>query len=179
MYKRQGKLYPDAEYLPCSDFPKVIDTLKNQQADLAILPIENSTSSNVHDSVDLVINNQLQIVAETFLPINFDLIGLKTSKLTEIKRVIIHPQAAKQCLKILDASDYEILTANSNTQAQHAVLEKNDPTLAAISTSDLISDQLETFIKDVNDHQHNFTRFIAVSLNNPQRLVTLQKYLPY
>jgi len=58
------------------------------------LPIENSYAGSVHQNFFLFLKYPLQIVGEFYLPIRHALLGL--GDLSEIKKVISHPQALMQ-----------------------------------------------------------------------------------
>lgn len=155
---------PKNEHLTaCSTFEEVVEQLTDDHH-LGILPIENSISNNVHQVIDLIIKNQLSIVDEAFLSVNFNLVGLASSNIAQIKTVIAHPMAAVQCENILKSLGVKVLNSKSNIHSQELLLSKNDPTYAAL-TNELIveSDSLQIFQSNVADYQHNYTRFVVVS----------------
>merc|ERR1711941_169036 len=67
------------------------------EADFAMSPVENSTAGRVEEIYRLIPKMQLHITEEHFEPIKHCLIGLKDSKLSDLKYVSSHPQALAQC----------------------------------------------------------------------------------
>lgn len=154
---------PKEEHLiSCASFDEVVEQLTDDHH-LGILPIENSISNNVHQVIDLIIKNQLSIVEEAYLAVNFNLVGLAKSNIDLIKTVIAHPMAAVQCENIIKSLGLKVLNSKSNIHSQELLLTKNDPSFAAL-TNELIvdSDNLEIFQSNVADYQHNYTRFVVV-----------------
>src|SRR6266853_3916620 len=89
--------YPDAEPLPCPTFEDALAAIASGEADLGMIPIENSVAGRVADIHHLMPSAGLHIIAETFLPIRNQLLALKGVRLTEIKSVESHIMALGQC----------------------------------------------------------------------------------
>src|SRR3954470_3024964 len=77
--------YPDAEAVPCATFEDAFAALSSGEADLGMIPIENSVAGRVADIHHLMPDSKLHIVAEHFMPVRHQLLGVKGSKLDGIK----------------------------------------------------------------------------------------------
>lgn len=140
----------------------IADALKNE-TDLGILPLENSISSNVHQSVDLILNYGLTIIQEAYLNINFDIVGLRNTDLKKIKKVIAHPMAFLQCQQILKGLNAQTQNANSNISSQYDIIQENSLETIAISTKNLVDqEKLVTLKTNISDFYNNHTRFVVV-----------------
>src|SRR5689334_21478689 len=76
--------YPDAEALPCATFEDALTAISSGEADLGMIPIENSVAGRVADIHHLLPASGLYIVGEWFLPIHQQLMAPKGTRLTDI-----------------------------------------------------------------------------------------------
>ena len=87
--EQAGKeLYPEADSLPCSTFEEMFEQVRIGKADAAMVPIENSLAGRVADTQRLIPESNLKITAEYFLEVNHNLMGIKGSKISNIKRTL-------------------------------------------------------------------------------------------
>ncbi len=88
---------PDHLAIPCRTFEEVIDAVREGRADLAMLPVENSTYGRVADIHRLLPESGLHIVDEAFVRVRIALMGLPGARLDDIRHVRAHlvliPQA--------------------------------------------------------------------------------------
>lgn len=80
---------PNCKALPCKSFEDVIYSVNNNVADLAMLPVENTTYGRVADIHRLLPGSGLHIIDEVFTRVRINLLGLpgKSSKISnQLKR---------------------------------------------------------------------------------------------
>jgi prephenate dehydratase len=170
---------PHAMAIPRPTFEQAVAAVRDGEADLCIIPIENSLMGRIADIHHLLPDAGLHIVGEHFLPIRHQLLGLKGAKLADIKRVFSQGPALAQCLKLI--RDHKLKAENWHDTAGSArhVAELKDPTAAAIASSlagDLYG--LEIIKANVEDESHNRTRFLIMSRepddapNDGSRIIT-------
>src|ERR1043165_8373960 len=92
-------LYPDASELPCTGFEQALDAVALGDADLAVIPVDNSAAGRVADVHHLLPESGLFIVGEYFLAIRFDLMGVAGATLDQVECVRSHVHALGQCRK--------------------------------------------------------------------------------
>jgi prephenate dehydratase len=97
------EVYPDLEPMPCPTFEDVFQAAASGEAQLAMIPVENSIAGRVADIHHLLPTSPLQIIAEHFMPIRFQLMGLKGSSLQQIKAAHSHIMGLGQCRNFLRA----------------------------------------------------------------------------
>jgi len=131
--------------------------------DYGVLPLENSTSCNVHESFDLILDHKLSIIAEVYLEISFSLYGKKESNIKNIDTVYAHPMAAKQCQKLLSELNCTVITANSNLAACDLLGKDTNDHAAAIAPKDMEIPEVDCLQSNIADSKHNYTRFVIVS----------------
>src|SRR5512140_860464 len=85
--------YPDAEPLPCPTFEDALAVIASGEADLGMIPIENSVAGRVADIHHLLPQSALFIVGEYFLPIRHQLMAPRGASLDDIKTVESHVHA--------------------------------------------------------------------------------------
>jgi len=159
-----NQAYPELEPLPCSTFEDCFAAVEKGEADLAMIPVENTIAGRVSDIHSLLPGTNLQIVAEYYLPIRFQLMALPGVKLEEVKKARSHIMGLGQCRKFLRAHGIDSVTASDTAGAAHEVAESGDRTVAAIAPR-LAAEVygLEILAEDIEDAAHNTTRFVIMS----------------
>src|SRR5512136_1645936 len=93
-----------AERLPEPTFADAYEAVLSGEADAALLPIENSLEGSVGAVLDLLVHRPgLLIRREIMLPVEQHLLAPAGTKLSEIARVLSHPQPLGQCAAFLRA----------------------------------------------------------------------------
>jgi prephenate dehydratase len=156
--------FPALTPLPCVTFDDAFAAVKEGEAKLAMIPIENNLAGRVADVHHLLPAAGLYIVGEHFMPIRFQLMAPKGAPLAGVKRVRSHIQALGQCRGKLKALKVATLTTVDTAGAAREVAELNDPTEAALAPE--IAAQiygLDIVARDMADRADNTTRFIILS----------------
>lgn len=165
-YHEQAALetFPDAKTIPCETFDDTFHAAQNGDADLAIIAVDNTLAGRVADVHRLLPQSGLHIVGETFLPIKHALIGLKGSKIEDLTDIHSHIHALPQCDKIIQELNLKKHVQSDTAGAARGLIEMNDPTQCAIASAlaAKIYD-LEILKNDIQDADHNTTRFLYVS----------------
>src|SRR5581483_10588025 len=132
--------------------------------DLAIIPVENSLHGRIADIHHLLPGAGLYIVAEHFLPIHHQLLGLKGAKLSGIRSVFSQAPALGQCRRIVREMKLTAHHWHDTAGSARHVAELKDPAAAAIASS-LAGEiyGLEILKANVEDEAHNMTRFLIMS----------------
>lgn len=158
------ELFPDMEAVPCASFEDAFALVENGEAELAMIPIENSLAGRVADIHVLLPESQLQIVAEHYLRIRFDLLGLPGSTISGATEVHSHIHALGQCRKIIRKHQLTPIIAGDTAGSAREVRDWNDPTklsLAPPLAAELYG--LEALATGVEDDQTNTTRFVVLA----------------
>jgi prephenate dehydratase len=159
-----NEAYPDYEPMPCATFEDAFAAVSSGEAALAMIPIENSVAGRVADIHHLMPDSGLHIVAEHFLPIRHQLLGLKGTKLEEIKSVESHVMALGQCRNIIRKLKIKPIVAADTAGSAREVSERGDKTRAAIASSLAAKIYgLDILSPDIEDEAHNTTRFIILA----------------
>jgi prephenate dehydratase len=156
--------YPDGEPVPYPTFEDALTAVASGEADLGMIPIENSVAGRVADIHHLMPGAGLHIVAEWFLPIRNQLMALKGVRLAELKSVESHIMALGQCRNFIRKLGIKTMVAADTAGAAREVAERRDRSCAAIA-SKLAAEiyGLEILAENIEDESHSTTRFIVLS----------------
>ncbi|EEF23901.1 prephenate dehydratase, putative, partial [Ricinus communis] len=157
-------MFPTMEPLPCQTFEDAFTALESGEADLAMIPIENTIAGRVADIHHLLPDSRLHIVGEYFMPIRFQLMVLPGVSKDEIRTVHSHIHALGQCRKIVRANGWKPVIAGDTAGAAKMVQETGDRTMAALAprlAADLYG--LDIVAENVEDTESNVTRFVVLS----------------
>ena len=156
--------FPYMETLPCASFDAVFDAVEKGQAELGIIPIENSQAGRVALIHNILPRTKLHIVGEVFQRIEHQLVAVKGATLDTIKTVYSHPQALMQCSDNLKKLRVKKEAYSNTATAAKDVAAWNDPTKAAIASS-LAAELygLKILKKNLEDSNTNTTVFVTIS----------------
>ena len=156
--------FPDMMEMPCDTFEEAFAAVKEGRARLGMIPIENSVAGRVADIHHLLPESGLYIIGEHFLPIRFQLMGVKGATLDGLKSVESHVMALGQCRKLIAEMGLRKIVGVDTAGSARQVAEAGDPTRAALAP-ELAAEiyGLEILKRDVEDAAHNTTRFIVMA----------------
>ena len=156
--------YPDLESVPCASFEDVFAAVEGGDADLAMIPIDNSIAGRVADIHHFLPGSNLYIVAEHFARIQFALMALPGATLDSIRTVHSHVHALGQCRKVIREHGLRAVISGDTAGAAREVAEAGDLSQASISPPLAAQTYgLEILAEDVEDEEHNTTRFVVLS----------------
>jgi chorismate mutase/prephenate dehydratase len=159
-----GKIFPDANRVSFNSFKEAYNAVDAGTCDMAVLPIENSSAGEVGQVMDLMYEGNLYINGVYSLKVSQNLLGLKGSKLSDIKKVVSHPQALEQCADYISDHDFTIEQASNTARAAKEVFDKGDKTVAAIASRETAEIyNLTVLDHDINGASTNTTRFAVFS----------------
>ncbi|MFN9545093.1 MAG: prephenate dehydratase [Alphaproteobacteria bacterium] len=158
------EVFPKMNALPCATFEDVFAAVKEGQARLAMLPIENSLHGRITDIHHLLPESGLFIVGEHFLRIHHQLMAIKGAKLEGIRSVMSQIPALGQCRNIIRNLGLKMVLGADTAGSARQVAETKDPTVSALA-SRLAAEiyGLDILKADVEDAPHNTTRFLIMA----------------
>jgi prephenate dehydratase len=156
--------FPAFESIPCNTFEGAIAAVKEGRADLAMLPVENSTYGRVADIHHLLPESGLNIIGEHFLRVHINLLARPGARLGDIRTALSHTVLLGQCRAFLREHNLTPRVAADTAGAAQAVAAQNDPSLAAMA-SQLAAKiyGLEVLARQIEDQSDNTTRFLVMS----------------
>ena len=162
---------PDMTPLPCDNFEDVIEAVRSGAADLAMLPVENSTYGRVADIHRLLPESGLHIIDESFTRVRISLMALPGVKLDEIKTARAHLVLLPQARKFLDKHNIRAVSAVDSAGAAAELASSQDRSSAVLASA-LAADiyDLNILARDIEAHQHNTPRLLVMAREADLRL---------
>jgi prephenate dehydratase len=155
---------PAFEPLPCPSFEDAFEAVRRGRAALAMIPIENSVAGRVAEIHHLIPEAGLHIVGEHFQRVNHHLLAPRGATLATIRTVQSHVQALDQCRETMKKLGLKRVVGADTAGSAAEIARAGDPTRAAIASS-LAGEiyGLKSLRKDLEDADHNTTRFVILS----------------
>ena len=156
----------DPTIIPKETFTQTISALSIDEADQALVAVENTLYGSINEVLDLIETHSYPITGEIFLHIQQQLIGLSNAVPQDIQRIYSHPVALVQCEQYLDMHfpNAERIEHHDTAASVRFIKEQNDPHAAAIAgtaAADLY--QLPILKHNIQDNQENYTRFLVLN----------------
>ncbi len=158
------EMFPEMETIPCDTFEDAFAAVQSGTADLAMIPVDNTLAGRVADVHHLMPKSGLSIIGEHFLKIEHALMGVPGATIAGLKHVHSHLHALPQCRKVIKELGLKAHVHADTAGAAEEVAQKGDPAHAAIAST--LAAQiygLDILRNDVQDADHNTTRFVVLS----------------
>ncbi len=155
--------YVDAYHVP--EFEDTMCEVADGRADYAVLPAENSTAGFVSNNYDLLLDHDIHIVGEVYIPVNHMLLGVPGAELSDIRTVYSHDQALMQSAEFLDSHrEWDRVSVANTAVAAQKVMNDGDKTQAAIASRTAAQLYgLDILAEGVNTEKGNTTRFFVLA----------------
>ena len=172
------EVFPNTDITTCSTFERAFQLAKDNSEYKIVIPIENSLAGRVADIHYLIPKYKLQIHAEHFQKVTHNLLGIKGSKIKDIKTVRSHSQAIGQCSKMISENKLKSIISADTAGSAKFISEKKDKTDSAIA-SELAAKiyGLEILKSNVEDESGNVTRFFIMGKDTKQPEHKDKKYI--
>lgn len=156
--------YPELDPLPCRTFEDAIAAVRDGKAELAMLPVENSTFGRVADIHHLLPDSGLHIIAEAFVRIKISLLALPGVRLDQVETAMSHTMLLGQCRAFLERHDIHRVTGADTAGSARYVAEAGKPEMAALASS-LAGEiyGLDVLAEGIEDEGNNTTRFLVMA----------------
>lgn len=145
-------------------FKDVFEKLRNNEIHYGVLPIENSSTGGIAEVYDLLRQYGFYIIGENSVKVQHNLLGVKGTKIEDIKEVYSHPQAFSQSSEFFTDHENFKLIPYKNT-AMSAKLVKNEDMKgkgAVASKKAAKIYDLDIIASDIHNNKRNYTRFIII-----------------
>jgi prephenate dehydratase len=158
------ELFPDETRVGSPSFVAVFESLRDGKVDLAVLPIENSTTGSILPVLDRLLPGRVHIIAEHMVEVQHCLLVPPGADFDTIRRVHSHPQALSQAEAFITHHGWDAVPEHDTAGAVRLVAERADPTEAALGPERAAAPYgLVVLMRQVIDRDHNTTRFVVVA----------------
>lgn len=156
----------NTEFVGMQNFEDIFKSVQDKTLDYGMIPIENSLAGSVHKNIDLLNKYHLKIAGEVYLRVRHNLLGVKGSRLEDVKEVYSHWQALAQCEDSIKKLLPQAKACEHYDTAGSAeyVAQLGDKTKASIASS-LAAEtyDLEILASNFEDNKNNYTRFVVIN----------------
>ena len=156
--------YPGWRTLPCPSFEAAMDAVRGGEAELAMLPCENSLAGRVPDIHRLLPDSGLSVVGEHFERVEHCLLAPKGATLATLKRAHSHPMALGQVRRVIAELGLTPVIEADTAGAAEMIARRGGVEDAAIASA-LAAEVygLQILRRNVEDAAHNTTRFYVMA----------------
>ena len=152
------------EAVECDTFKILFDTMRRNEADYAVMAIENTVAGTILPNYAMLRDSRLEIIGEVYLRIKQNLMVLPGVQIEDIKEVYSHPMAIMQCLDFFEQHpQIRLVEAMDTAGSARDIADKKMQHAGAIASSiaadiynlSIVADGIET-------NKKNFTRFLVL-----------------
>ena len=153
---------------PSLSIEDVFSEVLNQEANLGLVPVENSSEGVINSTLNCLADNQpINIIGEVYHDIDHQLASGNNFDLKDAFAIASHPQALGQCSKWIDKNIGSIKRLEMPSSAVAAKYAKENKNILCIVNSLAIDKyKLKLVKKNVQDFADNKTRFLVIGLNS-------------
>jgi prephenate dehydratase len=157
--------FSKATLVPKKSFAEAFAAVeKEKEADVAVIPVENSIEGSVGEVYDLLLDTRLAAVGEVYQRVRHCLIANKGVRMEDVKVAYSHPQALGQCRAYLQKKKVQAMPAYDTAGSVKIVKEQRLRDAAAIASrraAELYG--MEILDEGIEDRKSNYTRFLVMS----------------
>lgn len=163
-------LFPDADPLPCDTVRLVFSRVTSGEAELGVVPLENSQAGSVNETYELVWHTSLlQLVGETVIRVDHALLGVPGARLEEVRVARSHWQALAQCEEFLSSMRIEPVPVHDTAGAARQIAASGRPEEAAVASVDAAANfGLTVLAERIQTEKENFTKFGVIGRNGSE-----------
>lgn len=156
--------FPKANLCNADSFEAVFSKVSRDEAEMGIVPLENTTAGNINEVYDLLVKYDLYINFIQIEEIHHCLLGSMGASLETIRTVCSHPQALSQCAEFIKEKQFLKEEAINTAVAAKRVSESGRVDLAAIGSKEAAELYgLKILQSEINHKKENATKFIGIS----------------
>lgn len=151
--------------IPADSFDILGRLLCDDEADVAVMAIENSIAGTILQNYRILRENGFWVSGELYLRIKHQLLATKGSSLTDIKQVSSHPMAINQCRTFLGQyPHWKLIESEDTALSAFHVSSSNKKSKACIASSGAATlYNLDILASDIETNKTNYTRFFIVN----------------
>ncbi len=169
-----AKLFPGAAYRGFPSFEAAYHAVEAGLCDAAVLPLENSSAGAVEAVLTLLNAGPLRVCHTAWFPIRHCLLANPGVTLADVRCVISHAQALRQCSAFLHTLNAVAREAPSTSEAARSLRRSGSRTEAAIASAETAAllglDILRRNIQDAADNATLFAVFTRAEADSSQEV---------
>jgi len=156
---------PRIDPSPCLSFEDAFNAVAGKKAECAVIPIENTLAGSIHRNFDLLARHSLEVVGETLLRVQHNLMALPGVGFRQIEKIYSHPAALEQCQRLLrrfkriEKVSYYDTAGSVKFIRDHGL--RNAAAIASENAARIYG--MKILRRGIEDDPENYTRFLALA----------------
>ena len=161
----------------CESFRELAKRVANKEVDFGVMAIENSIAGSILPNIVLLLDFQLQIVGEIYMPIHHCLIAHKGMAISELTEVRSHPMAILQCHRFFEKHSHIKLSESRDTASSVKNIKNNQLKAVGAIASEKAAEEFGLGIleREIQTIKQNVTRFIVLKKHSGNSLKGFNK----
>lgn len=149
----------------CKTFKEVFVSMERGAVSGAVLPIENTLTGSIHENYDHLLKYPVAIIGDGVLRVSHALLAKAGSSLKMIREVWSHPQALMQCSRFIESHpNWRAIPVFDTAGASQLMIKSGLKDVAVIAHREVAALYGLALLQDeIENHRHNFTRFVLLS----------------
>ncbi|MFH1410410.1 MAG: prephenate dehydrogenase/arogenate dehydrogenase family protein, partial [Patescibacteria group bacterium] len=154
---------------------EVFELILDGKVKAGLVPIENSSTGSIRETLDELYENDVHISEVMGLPVKLALAGTIKCQLKKVKTIYSHAQALLQCRHFIrkNCPDAALIPMSSTTAALERMFnEDKEGTVAIVSPEAAETYHLKIIRDSIEDEKENITYFAYIIKGQPNKLKT-------
>ena len=164
----------DINFVKCDSFRELPQKVDGKVAKYGVMAIENSIAGSILSNYNYIINHNLKVIGEYYLPVEHCLLTLPSQSMEDIQEVHSHPMAIFQCEEFFKQyPSIKLIETDDTSAAAKRINDRQTKRTAAIASkiaAELF--KLKILHRGIQTVKNNFTRFFILSNRSVDRLET-------
>src|SRR5664280_198362 len=150
--------------VPCTTFDMTLMAVKENEADFAIMAVENARSGSILYNYTLIRESGMKILGEHNLRVVQNLMALPGQTIADIREVRSHPIALAQCMTFLNQFPGIIHVESDDTAGSAKQISQTGAKGVAAIACSIAADLygLNILAAGIETYKQNYTRFCIV-----------------
>jgi chorismate mutase/prephenate dehydratase len=162
------KFGSSSDLTPVDSISDIFSQVERSLCDYGVVPVENSLSGVIPETLDNFMQTNLRIVSEIFVPIVHNL-ATHCKSLEEVRRIYSKTEPFAQCRQWLRNHLPGIELVEVSSTARAAEMAAQEPTAAALCPALAAEmNDLPILVEHTEDNPSNRTRFLVLGYNEPE-----------
>ncbi len=157
------RFFGECEVDPVPTVRAAFERVRSGESDFAVVALENSQAGSINETYDLLVRHEVSVVGEVVVRVDHALLGVPGAGISDVRRVLSHPQALAQCEEFLAGLGAEVLPIHDTAGAARrvAVEERRDQAaVAGRRAAELYG--LEVLAEGIQTYRENYTKFAVI-----------------
>ncbi len=162
------KFGSSSDFHPTDAIADIFAQVERGTCDYGVVPVENSLSGVIPETLDTFMQTNLRIVSELFVPIVHNL-ATRCETIEQVKRIYSKTEPFAQCRQWLRSHMAHAQLTEVSSTARAAEMAAAEPDSAALCPA-LAAEMngLPILVEHTEDNPSNRTRFLVLGYNEPE-----------